>query len=354
MTSQLVNIELFPQRIFLERGILGQSVNFEFRLQSTSQDTMELQELTVSGFDQRDRLLFRLPLNNWGIVPSILVVSERKLEPGKTLEIFNPLAEFSLDFPFRGLRYEFDFRTDKGTHARPEVTVDPMIYEQRANLSLPFTGLCLVTDGHDFMSHHRRNFPLTHPLIQQIGITGNNSRFAYDFVPIDGEFRMFKNTPHKCEDFFCWGKPVMSPGEGIISGTANGLPDNPLYEPPPFDEEAHLKDPETTLEKHLGNFAIIDHGNNEFSLLAHMQQGSVQVGLGDRVSEGELIGRIGNSGDSGSPHIHYQLQNGADLLKSEGLPSKFRTFQLILGDKTKRFDNSCPNTGMVIRYEKRT
>lgn len=351
MNSHLVKVTLFPERIFLERGVFEQSVDFEFRFQTDSVEPMELQEVIANGFDKQDRLLFRMPLNNWGIIPSILSIPERKVELGKTLEIFNPLADFPLDYPITGLRYEFDFRTEKGDHARSEVAVDPIIYEQKAKLTLPFAGTCLVTDGHDTMSHHRRNFPLTHPLIQQIGITANNSRFAYDFVPVDNEFRMFRNTPHRCEDFVCWGKPVLSPGEGRISSMAGNLPDNPLYDPPPFDEKAHIRDPKTAMERHLGNFVIIDHGNDEFSLLAHMQKGSVQVEAGDKVAEGKLIGHIGNSGDSASPHIHYQLQNGTDLLRSEGLPSRFHKFDLILGNKAKKEEGLCPNTGMIIRHE---
>jgi hypothetical protein len=340
---------LFPERIFLERGIFAQSANFEFRFRSDSVEPMELQEVLASGFDKQDRLLFRLPLNNWAMVPSILSIPERKLEAGKTLEVFNPLADFPLDYLIDRLHFEFDFRTEKGDHARSEVQVYPIIYDQETNLTLPFAGTCLVTDGHDYLSHHRRNFSLVHPLIQQIGIKGNNSRFAYDFVLLDGEFRMFKNTPHRSEDFYCWGKPVISPGNGRILKVANDLPDNLLYDPPPFDVDSHVRDPTNAMERHLGNFAIIDHGNDEFSVLAHMQKGSVQVKTGDKVAGGKTIGAIGNSGDSGSPHIHYQFQNGADLLSSEGLPSRFRAFELIIGNKTKKVESSCPNTGMIIK-----
>ena len=351
MTSDLVKVTHFPERIFLERGVFGQSVNFEFRLQTELSEPMELQELIVNGFDKQDRLLFRFPLNSWGIVPSILVIPDRKVEPGKILEIFNPLADFHLDYSISRLRYEFDFRTEKGDHVKAEVTLDPIIYGQKVKLDLPFVGTALVTDGHDFLSHHRRNFPLTHPLIRQIGITGNNSRFAYDFVPLDNEYKMFRNTPHRNEDFYGWGKPVLSPGEGRISSMSSNLPDNPLDNPPQFDEEAHIRDPLTAMERHLGNFVIIDHGNDEFSLLAHMQERSVQVVAGDKVAKGKLIGRIGNSGDSGTPHLHYQLQNGTDLLGSEGLPSRFHGFDLLLGTKNKRVEGSCPNTGMIIRHE---
>ena len=63
----------------------------------------------------------------------------------------------------------------------------------------------------------------------------------------------------------------------------------------------------------MGNCVIIDHGNSEYSVVAHMQQGSVTVKVGERVAAGQVIGKLGNSGDSFGPHLHYQLQSGPQL-----------------------------------------
>jgi hypothetical protein len=351
MTIFSVKITHFPNRLFLEQGVFQQSVNFEFRFQTNSNEIMELQEVTVDGFDKQDQLLFKFPLNNFGLVPPILIVPERKLEHDKMLEIFNPLPNFPLDYCIRRLSYQFRFTTEKGGQVESEISVHPVVYKQKAALILPFAGACLVTEGHDFLTHHRRNFPFTHPLIQQIGITGNSSRFAYDFVLVNDDLKMFRESPNRNEDFFCWGKPVLCPGDGKIVGMADDLPDNAAYKSPPFDVEAHIKEPENSMAKHLGNYLIIDHGNIEFSLLAHMQKESVQANVGDKVAKGELIGRVGNSGDSYTPHIHYQFQNGKSMLESEGLPSKFEDFDLVMGHATRRIKNSCPNTGMIIRRE---
>jgi hypothetical protein len=349
MTMHSVKITHFPDRLFLERGVFQQSVNFEFRLQTDLNEIMELQEVNVDGFDKHESLLFKFPLNNFGLVPPILIVPERRLDHGKMLEIFNPLPNFPPDYPVHRLNYQFSFATEKGGQVKSEISVHPVVYGQKAELILPLAGTCLVTEGHDFLTHHRRNFPFTHPLIQKIGITGNSSRFAYDFVLVDDDLKMFRESPNKNEDFFCWGKPVLCPGDGKIVGVANNLPDNAFYEPPPFDVDAHIKDPENSMAKHFGNYLMVDHGNSEFSVLAHMQKGSVQTNVGDKVAKREMIGRIGTSGDSFSPHIHYQFQNGKSMLESEGLPSKFENFDLVMGHAIRRIKNSCPNTGMIIR-----
>ena len=69
---------------------------------------------------------------------------------------------------------------------------------------------------------------------------------------------------------------------------------------------------------------IIDHGNSEYSVMMHMQPGSVTVKVGDRVATGQVIGRLGNSGDAFGPHLHYQLQSGPRLWQYQSLPVKFQ------------------------------
>ncbi|MGH8073499.1 MAG: peptidoglycan DD-metalloendopeptidase family protein [Lysobacter sp.] len=59
-----------------------------------------------------------------------------------------------------------------------------------------------------------------------------------------------------------------------------------------------------------GNHVVIHHSNGEFSLLCHMQHGSLKVAEGQQVEQEQEIGLLGSSGDSSSPHVHHQLQDG--------------------------------------------
>jgi murein DD-endopeptidase MepM/ murein hydrolase activator NlpD len=72
-----------------------------------------------------------------------------------------------------------------------------------------------------------------------------------------------------------------------------------------------------------GNTVVIDHGHGEYSALSHLQRGSVRVEAGHRLRRGEPIGRLGSSGSSELPHLHYQLMAGPDLFRSDGLPALF-------------------------------
>jgi murein DD-endopeptidase MepM/ murein hydrolase activator NlpD len=92
-----------------------------------------------------------------------------------------------------------------------------------------------------------------------------------------------------------------------------------------------------------GNTVVIDHGHGEYSALSHLQKGSVRVEAGHRVRRGEHIGRLGSSGSSELPHLHYQLMAGLDLFRSDGLPARFTnvwieafTTQVIRVAKAKR------------------
>jgi murein DD-endopeptidase MepM/ murein hydrolase activator NlpD len=79
-----------------------------------------------------------------------------------------------------------------------------------------------------------------------------------------------------------------------------------------------------------GNCVIIDHGNSEYSVMMHMQPGSVTVDVGDRVVTGQVIGRLGNSGDAFGPHLHYQLQSGPRLFQDQSLPFRFHNVDVLL------------------------
>jgi len=69
-----------------------------------------------------------------------------------------------------------------------------------------------------------------------------------------------------------------------------------------------------------GNFVTIDHGKGEYSVYCHMKEGSICVQRGDRVKKGMVIGQVGNTGNSGAPHLHFQLMDSADFLTANGHP----------------------------------
>lgn len=57
-----------------------------------------------------------------------------------------------------------------------------------------------------------------------------------------------------------------------------------------------------------GNYVIIDHGNGVETLYAHMLDNSIMVNEGDKVTKGQAIGRVGNTGYSFGAHLHFEVR----------------------------------------------
>lgn len=157
------------------------------------------------------------------------------------------------------------------------------------------------------------------------GITSNFMRYAHDLVITDAAGRLYRTDGATPEDWYGYGAPVLATGDGVVSEVHDGMPDNRKGAPPPFDQAAIMKN----LKLFLGNCVIIDHGNREFSLFAHLKRGSVKVKSGQRVARSEAIAAMEMSGDAFLVHLHYQLQSSAGF--DEGLPAVFEGVQFATG-----------------------
>jgi murein DD-endopeptidase MepM/ murein hydrolase activator NlpD len=81
-----------------------------------------------------------------------------------------------------------------------------------------------------------------------------------------------------------------------------------------------------------GNYVMIDHGKNEYSLYAHLQPGSVGIGVGDQVNAGDVIGKLGSSGNSTEPHLHFHVCDKPDPLMCAGIPVNFSNITIQWAD----------------------
>lgn len=132
------------------------------------------------------------------------------------------------------------------------------------------------------------------------------------------------------EDYFAWNQPVVAPADGVVLVAEDGVVDNA---------------PNHAVGGNLyGNVLVIDHGTDEFTLLGHLRQGSLLVKPGDRVLKGQRLARVGNSGMSTEPHLHFQLMDTGDWKTAHGLP-------LVLSDFVRNgtlVDRAEPRRGDVI------
>jgi len=167
-------------------------------------------------------------------------------------------------------------------------------------------------------------------------------RFAYDFLMTDdrrgGHYHrasrlctLLLGVPtHEC---FAWGAPVHSPFGGVIVRAVDGFPErlrvHPIREAALAIRNALTFSPER-MPQILGNHVII-RGDGVFAGLVHLAPGSVAVTEGQVVDVGEVIGRVGHTGNSTSPHLHFQVMDSADPAIAVGLPCAFRTYEVQRG-----------------------
>jgi hypothetical protein len=136
-----------------------------------------------------------------------------------------------------------------------------------------------------------------------------DQRFAYDIIKYESG-SMFRTDGSSFDDFYGFGAPVLAAAACKVFSAEDRYDDNPL------------KKASTTSPKQ-GNNVVLDCGNGEFAMYAHLKRGSIKVKTGDLVKTGQEIAALGNSGNSPLPHLHFHLQNGPTWLQGEGLPIAF-------------------------------
>jgi murein DD-endopeptidase MepM/ murein hydrolase activator NlpD len=181
----------------------------------------------------------------------------------------------------------------------------------------PLRGTWFVGNGPSLHSAHRWAVP---------------EEFALDIVKIDGEGLSHKGDGTRFEDYYAYGGDVLAAADGRVVGAANDQPEDPTaMQQPNESQQAYFarlqKDQGERLTKGAtaiaGNYVKIDHGNGEYSFYAHLQPGSVRVHVGDRVHAGDVVGKLGSSGNSTEPHLHFHICDAPDVLLCGGIPVNF-------------------------------
>lgn len=143
-------------------------------------------------------------------------------------------------------------------------------------------------------------------------------RYAVDWEQLDNRHRIYSGPREKLESYTIFGKPVLAVAEATVVSITEGQP-----------EQMPGKYPTNiTLDAADGNSVILDLGQGRYALYAHMQPGSVKVRPGDKVKRGQVLGLVGNTGNSVAPHLHFQLMDGPSSLASNGLPYEIDGFQV--------------------------
>lgn len=232
-------------------------------------------------------------------------------------------------FAYKGVR--------DAVRVRVQVLHGGKIVETRASLPI-----------NSAMSKTAFRFPMTGMWFAAVGPTPHTAHrwalpeeFAFDIVRLGDGTSSHRGDGTKFEDYYAYDADILAAADGKVVVVKSDLVEDP----------ATLRQPGETFEAYgersgayqmqlvmsnmsaiAGNHVAIDHGNGEFSMYAHLKPGSLNVKVGDVVKAGQVIGKLGSSGNSTEPHLHFQVCDRPEPLACAGIPINFANIELPYAD----------------------
>jgi murein DD-endopeptidase MepM/ murein hydrolase activator NlpD len=143
-------------------------------------------------------------------------------------------------------------------------------------------------------------------------------RSAVDWEQLDSTHRIYSGPREKPESYAIFGKPAIAVADAVVSSVTDGFP-----------EQTPGQDPTNiSLAAADGNSVILDLGDPRYALYAHLQPGSIKVHAHESVKRGQVLGLVGNTGNSVAQHLHFQVTDGPSSLMSNGLPYEIDELQI--------------------------
>jgi Peptidase family M23 len=143
-------------------------------------------------------------------------------------------------------------------------------------------------------------------------------RFAIDYLQLQPDGRLLTGDIANLQSYPFFGADIHAVADGPVVAVLDGMP-----EQVPGVSPTGLR-----LDEYAGNHVVQDIGNGNYALYAHLKTGSVAVKPGDQLTTGQVLGLLGNSGNTDAPHLHFHVMSGPDPLKADGLPFVFDEFRL--------------------------
>jgi hypothetical protein len=175
-------------------------------------------------------------------------------------------------------------------------------------------GRWLVSDGCCANYTHHRN------VLAPNGELMVPQRFAIDFFSLDDQNRTWIGDPSQLDSYLSYEEPTLAAADGTVVVAFDGVPD---HSPPP--------QPPTIppIEETVGNHVILKVSKHVYLLYAHMKPGSIQVEVGLRLRRGQQIGLVGTTGNSTTPHLHFQVLTTPTFFPADSTPYVFERFDVV-------------------------
>ena len=188
------------------------------------------------------------------------------------------------------------------------------------------SGAWTVGAGSSFHTTHRWAIP---------------EEFAFDIFQVGADGRSARTDGAKNSDFHAYNVEVVAAADGVVVGLVTGAKESaPLLPHKGEALEAYYGRIGAQQAVNLaagppgvvGEAVILDHGSGEYSVYAHLKPGSIGVKPGDKVASGQTLGRLGSSGNSTEPHLHFQVCDAPSAVSCAGIIPTFQGLSIVNAD----------------------
>jgi murein DD-endopeptidase MepM/ murein hydrolase activator NlpD len=181
-------------------------------------------------------------------------------------------------------------------------------------------------------------------LIPVAGHAAIAQRFAIDWVQVDASAPETTGTGADNKNYLAYGEEVIAVADATVVAVKDGIAENVPGE--------NSRAVPITLDTVAGNYVMLDLGRQHFALYAHVQPGSLRVKVGDKVRRGQVLGLLGNSGNSTEPHLHFHVTNANSPLGAEGIPYVIDAFEVeTMPGVWQTLRNQIPLDGQHVRFK---
>lgn len=292
-------------------------LSYELRISNLHRNPLKLKRVEICDMDNEHRVIATLDSSflNENLQRPGMPRSNKVIEfPGGQFGILNIRLHLNEEEIPKSFYHKMYFEIEMRTGETVEVPLEKAVVN--------FTELTSLTLSPPFNSgnwfYYTQGHLNTHELSE--GHLSNAQRFAIDWVYLENDGTFVTGDRSVNENFPTYNQDLLAVADGIVVDIQDKIPDNM--------GESEKRAVKLTRYNLSGNYIIIDIGNNAHAVYAHLIPESFNVKIGDKVKAGDLIAKLGNSGESTGPHLHFHLETKSKmLLGGQGLPYHFAKFE---------------------------
>ena len=263
------------------------------------------------------------------------------LKPRTYTTVFMWISASSFEEIPAVLRHTITVKSSDGTQS----TDTPAIEVDRRSVLIidpPLRGdHWVAANGPSNNSAHRR------AILPLDGRSYIGQKYAIDWAQTSADGPLYHGDKLDNRSYRGYGQPIYAVADGTITETKDGIPENV----PDLTARAVT----ITLDTVAGNHVIEKIGDRAYATYAHLQPGSLKVKVGEQVKRGQVLGLVGNSGNSTAPHLHFQLCDANSVLECNGIPYAFSSFEWVPKENNKpgtpqKRENEMPMEDDVVNF----